>query len=57
MRTVWTIISWLAVVHLLTLAGFAGWLVVDGRLSGERHGRVCTGERRRAREGRATSAS
>jgi hypothetical protein len=36
MKTLWTIISVLAVAHLLALAAFAGWLVADGRLNGDR---------------------
>lgn len=40
MRTVWTIVSVLAVAHLLALAAFSGWLVADGRINGDRLERV-----------------
>lgn len=40
MRTTWTIISVLAVAHLLALAAFTGWLVADGRLNGDRLERI-----------------
>lgn len=36
MKSLWTTISFLAVVHLLALAMFAGWLWKTGRLDGER---------------------
>jgi len=36
MRTVWNIISFLAVVHLLAVALFIGWLWQSQRLSAER---------------------
>lgn len=40
MRTLWTIISVLAVAHLLALALFVGWLVADDRLNGDRLERI-----------------
>ena len=36
MRTAWNIVSFLAVIHLLALLAFVGWLWQSGRLSGER---------------------
>lgn len=36
MRRAWDIVSFLAVIHLLALLGFVGWLWQSGRLSGER---------------------
>jgi flagellar motility protein MotE (MotC chaperone) len=40
MRTAWTIVSVLAVAHLFALAAFAGWLLADGRLNGDRLERI-----------------
>jgi len=36
MRFLWNVFSFLAVVHLLALAGFAGWLWQSGRLNSDR---------------------
>ncbi len=36
MRTIWMLISTLAIANLLALAGFVGWLQASGRLSPER---------------------
>lgn len=36
MKTIWSVVSFLAVVHLLALATFAGWLWHSDRLDGER---------------------
>jgi len=36
MKTIWSIVSALAVGHLLALAGFGGWLVATERLDIER---------------------
>lgn len=42
MRSIWIIISTLAIAHLLALLGFVGWLGSTGRLSGNRVERVRT---------------
>lgn len=36
MRTIWLMVSTMAIANLLALAGFAGWLAASGRLSRER---------------------
>lgn len=36
MKKLWDIVSFLAVIHLLALLAFAGWLWQSGRLSGDR---------------------
>ena len=36
MKTLWNIVSFLAVVHLLALVMFVGWLWKSGRLDGAR---------------------
>lgn len=40
MKSIWTLVSILAVAHLLALGGFAGWLVGTGRLDGDRLERI-----------------
>lgn len=40
MRSLWIILSTLAIANLLGIAGFVGWLGLTGRLSGERMVRI-----------------